>query len=118
MVEVTLMGLAADELVAFLDRHDLLDLRPGGEHFQAGVGAFVSDGPDDRPFHPAHDVGPVAQFSDFPQDFRLVLLRQSRFEDNNHNAARVYCSPFAAPGNGNVRLGLNWPPGLFRLAHR
>lgn len=111
-----LVGLAADQLVAFLHGHDPLHLRPGGQHFQALVGPFVPDGPDHDPFHPAHDVRPVAQFLDFPQNCRLVLLRQPGFEDNNHNFAKPHFRPFAAPGNAQLRL--NFPASWPKLATR
>ena len=52
-----LVRLAADQLVALLDRHHLLHLRPGGQRLQALMRPLVPDGADDRPFHPASTCG-------------------------------------------------------------
>src|SRR6266540_360971 len=108
------MRLTADQFVALLDRHDALDLRPRSQGLEALVGAFIADGADDRPGHPAHDVRLVAEPADFLEDGGFVLFSNARLENDNHkygskkNRRWSTCGwcfnsklPKAAPGAGS-----------------
>ena len=60
---IGLVGLAANQFMAFLDRHHLLHLRPDGKCFEGMMRPFVADGTDNRPFDPAHDMEPSLRIS-------------------------------------------------------
>src|SRR5690349_18800079 len=91
------MSFPADELVPFLHRHDLFDLRPTGENLQCAVRTLVTDGANDGPGYAAHHVRAVAKSFDFLQHSSLVFLRNVGFENNDHgmwkqkNRRRISC---------------------------
>src|SRR5206468_4630792 len=85
---ITGMRFAADELVALLDRHDALDLRPGGERLEALMRALVADRANDRALDSAHDMRLVSQLLDFFEHGGLLLLRDIWFENDDHKTKR------------------------------
>src|SRR5262245_12383496 len=80
------MSFAADQLVALLDRHDALDLRPGGQCLERFMRALVTDGADDGASDATNDVGTVTELADFLQHLALLCLRNSGSKDDNHNS--------------------------------
>ncbi len=49
---------------------------------------LVADGPDHRPFHPAHHMGHTPLF-DLLEDVRLFPFRNLRFKNDNHTCAKT-----------------------------
>ena len=79
------MPLPADQLVALLHGHHLLDLGPGREGFEGVMRAFVADGPNDRSFHPPDDVRFVTELADLGEDSVFFFLRDVWLQDYDHN---------------------------------
>ena len=88
--------LAADELVAFLDRRDRLDLRPGVEHIEVAVRVLVADRTDHRAGDAVHDMGPVAEFFNFLDDGVFLLGGDVVFKYDYHFVF------FLAPGEAGL----------------
>ncbi len=78
------MRFTADQLVALLDAHDRFHLRPCGEGFQGLMGAFVTDGADDRAGHAVDGMGLVTQPADLAEDLALLGRAGAGFEDDDH----------------------------------
>ena len=78
------MGLSADQFPAFLDAHDLFNLRERSEGLERVMGSFVSDGRDDSLLGAKDRSWIIPEALDLGDDFVDLSARSLGLNDNDH----------------------------------